>query len=115
MLSLRRGKMSTNLLVQVYLCTLYLNCNLIRGGPAPPENPLHSRSVIDSVLRSVDASAQGLITNALFLGDPDSFNSSLADCVWKRTNERASCPDPSIEIILYTNRTSDAPQKVCGD
>lgn len=58
-----------------------------------------------------DVSAQGLITQALFLGDPEGFNSSLADCVWKRTNDRASCPDPAIEIILYTN-SSRAPQKV---
>ena len=64
------------------------------------------------LLVSPDVSAQGLITNALFLGDPEGFNSSLADCVWKRTNERASCPDPDIEIILYTNSTSKSPKKV---
>lgn len=57
-----------------------------------------------------DVTAQGLISNALFLGDPENYNSSLADCVWKRMNERASCPDPDIEIILYTNHSQ--PQKV---
>lgn len=57
-------------------------------------------------------SAQGLITNALFLGDKDSFNTSLADCVWKRTNDRASCPDPDVQIILYTNDKTRSPQKV---
>lgn len=97
------------ILVQLYLCTLYLNCNLLKG--APTLLALTRVPCFNHHPHFPDVSAQGLITQALFLGDPEGFNSSLADCVWKRTNERASCPDPAIEIILYTN-SSRAPQKV---
>jgi hypothetical protein len=50
-----------------------------------------------------DSSAQRVITQALYLGNPDSFNSTREDCVWKHNNERDICPDPNISVILYTS------------
>ncbi|XP_062552201.1 phospholipase A1 VesT1.02-like [Armigeres subalbatus] len=47
------------------------------------------------------AQAQHLLTQALYLGDPASFNTTKDDCIWKRGEEY--CPDPDIKTILYTS------------
>uniref|UniRef100_A0A182TC75 Lipase domain-containing protein n=1 Tax=Anopheles maculatus TaxID=74869 RepID=A0A182TC75_9DIPT len=49
------------------------------------------------------AQAQHLLAQALYLGDPDSFNSTREDCVWKRGNGQDVCPDEDISIYLYTS------------
>lgn len=36
------------------------------------------------------------------MGTPDAFNTTRDDCKWKYGNERDSCPDPDIKIIMYT-------------
>ncbi|XP_041777422.1 phospholipase A1-like [Anopheles merus] len=49
------------------------------------------------------AQAQHLLAQALYLGDPDSFNTTREDCVWKRGNGQDVCPDEDISIYLYTS------------
>lgn len=51
----------------------------------------------------IDAQAQHLLAQALYLGDPDSFNTTREDCVWKRGNGQDVCPDEDISIYLYTS------------
>lgn len=46
--------------------------------------------------------AQGIIAQALFLGDQTQFNASRDDCIWKRGNERDECQDEDINVYLYT-------------
>lgn len=48
-------------------------------------------------------SQQGIVAQALFLGDASQFNSTRDDCLWKRGNERDTCPDKDIRMILYTS------------
>ncbi|EDS39333.1 conserved hypothetical protein [Culex quinquefasciatus] len=49
------------------------------------------------------AQAQHLLAQALYLGDPNSYNTSKEDCVWKRGNGEDRCPDADIRTILYTS------------
>ncbi len=49
-----------------------------------------------------DCNAQNFITNDLYFGIPEAFNTTSDDCKWKYGNERDSCPDPDINIIMYT-------------
>ncbi|XP_039442735.1 phospholipase A1 VesT1.02-like isoform X1 [Culex pipiens pallens] len=51
----------------------------------------------------IDAQAQHLLAQALYLGDPNSYNTSKEDCVWKRGNGEDRCPDADIRTILYTS------------
>lgn len=55
-----------------------------------------------NIIIDLDVHGQGIVAQALFLGDTNQFNSSRDDCLWKRGNERDSCPDEDINIILYT-------------
>lgn len=48
------------------------------------------------------AYAQGIVAQALFLGDQSMFNTTRDDCVWKRGYDRDHCPDPEITMTLYT-------------
>lgn len=50
-----------------------------------------------------DSNAQNIINQALFLGNPSVFNTTRDDCKWKYGNERDTCPDPDINVILYTS------------
>jgi hypothetical protein len=50
-----------------------------------------------------DTNAQNIINQALYLGSPTSFNTTRDDCKWKHGNERDICPDPDINVILYTS------------
>lgn len=49
-----------------------------------------------------DSNAQNIISQALYLGNPTAFNTTRDDCKWKYGNERDICPDPDINIIMYT-------------
>ncbi|CRL03996.1 CLUMA_CG017114, isoform A, partial [Clunio marinus] len=49
------------------------------------------------------SNAQNIISQALFLGNPSAFNTTRDDCKWKYGNERDICPDPDINVILYTS------------
>ncbi|XP_055596648.1 phospholipase A1 member A-like [Uranotaenia lowii] len=49
------------------------------------------------------AQAQHLLAQALYLGDPDTYNTTKEDCVWKRGHGADRCPDPDIRTILYTS------------
>lgn len=49
-----------------------------------------------------DSNAQNIINQALYLGNPNLFNTTRDDCKWKFGNERDICPDPDINIIMYT-------------
>lgn len=51
----------------------------------------------------LDSNAQKVINNALYLNAPNAFNSSKDDCKWKHANERDTCPDPDIAVIMYTS------------
>ncbi|XP_055541428.1 phospholipase A1 member A-like isoform X1 [Wyeomyia smithii] len=51
----------------------------------------------------IDVQAQHLLAQALYLGDPDAFNTTKEDCVWKREGADNLCPDPAIRIIMYTS------------
>ena len=51
----------------------------------------------------IDTRADNIIQQALYLGDPDLFNTTRDDCVWKRGNNMDKCPDPDIKIIMYTS------------
>lgn len=53
-------------------------------------------------LDALDANGQGVIVSALFLGEPNLFNTTRDDCYWKRGNERDRCPDKDIRMILFT-------------
>uniref|UniRef100_A0A182QP58 Lipase domain-containing protein n=1 Tax=Anopheles farauti TaxID=69004 RepID=A0A182QP58_9DIPT len=63
--------------------------------------------VLSSMLISggvmIYAQAQHLLAQALYLGDPDSYNTTRDDCVWKRGNGQDVCPDEDINILLYTS------------
>ncbi|KAJ6646181.1 Phospholipase A1 member A [Pseudolycoriella hygida] len=48
------------------------------------------------------ANGQGVFVSALFLGEPNLFNTTRDDCNWKRGNERDRCPDKDIRMILFT-------------
>jgi hypothetical protein len=50
-----------------------------------------------------DSNAQNIINQALYLGNPSVFNTTRDDCKWKHGNERDICPDPDINVILYTS------------
>lgn len=50
-----------------------------------------------------DSNAQNVINNALYLNAPNAFNSTKEDCKWKHGNERDICPDPDINVIMYTS------------
>ena len=52
-----------------------------------------------------DSNAQNIINQALYLGNPSVFNTTRDDCKWKYGNERDVCPDPDINVILYTGTT----------
>ncbi|XP_055683716.1 phospholipase A1 member A-like isoform X2 [Lutzomyia longipalpis] len=67
-------------LVKIYLCATVLQCEFLE-----------------------DTSAQGIIAQALFLGDPTMYNNTMENCIWKRGNDRDQCPDPDMNMILYTN------------
>ncbi|XP_055381689.1 uncharacterized protein LOC129612195 [Condylostylus longicornis] len=61
-----------------FYCILFLQCKMIYG--------------------------QGIIQQALYLGDTSNFNSTREDCVWKRGNDLYDkCPDPDINLYLYTS------------
>ncbi|XP_040172037.1 phospholipase A1-like isoform X1 [Anopheles arabiensis] len=72
------------LLVKIALCSM-----LVSGGVM--------------IYQFIDAQAQHLLAQALYLGDPDSFNTTREDCVWKRGNGQDVCPDEDISIYLYTS------------
>lgn len=44
---------------------------------------------------------QGIVGQALFLGDSSKFNTTRDDCVWKVGNDRDQCPDEDITMTLY--------------
>uniref|UniRef100_A0A1B0D5A6 Uncharacterized protein n=1 Tax=Phlebotomus papatasi TaxID=29031 RepID=A0A1B0D5A6_PHLPP len=67
-------------LVKIYFCTTLLQCEFLQ-----------------------DTSAQGIIAQALYLGDPNMYNNTMDSCIWKRGNDRDACPDPDITMILYTS------------
>ena len=52
---------------------------------------------------TLDISAQHILTQALYLGNPSDYNTTKEDCIWKHGNDRDVCPDPNINIILYTS------------
>lgn len=52
---------------------------------------------------SIVVMSQGPVAQALFLGDQTLFNTTRDDCVWKRGNDRDSCPDEDISMTLYTS------------
>lgn len=54
-------------------------------------------------LFTTDSSAQNIINQALYLGNPSVWNSTRDDCKWKFGNERDICPDPDINVILHTS------------
>lgn len=58
-------------------------------------------------------SQQGIVAQALFLGDSTQFNSTLDDCLWKRGSERDKCPDQDIRMILYTSFPHSIRSVVC--
>ncbi|XP_059617747.1 uncharacterized protein LOC132262483 [Phlebotomus argentipes] len=73
----RRRRM--DILLKLYFCTTLLQCEFLQ-----------------------DTSAQGIIAQALYLGDPNMYNNTMDSCIWKRGNDRDQCPDPDINMILYT-------------
>ncbi|XP_059618591.1 phospholipase A1 member A-like [Phlebotomus argentipes] len=68
-----------DILLKLYFCTTLLQCEFLQ-----------------------DTSAQGIIAQALYLGDPNMYNNTMDSCIWKRGNDRDQCPDPDINMILYT-------------
>ncbi|XP_052864484.1 uncharacterized protein LOC128271087 [Anopheles cruzii] len=78
------------------------------GQDTPGKMVLLLKVVLSSMLISggvmIYAQAQHLLAQALFLGDPDSYNNTREDCVWKRGNGQDQvCPDQDIQIFLYTS------------
>lgn len=54
--------------------------------------------------------SQGIIQQALYLGDASTYNTTRDDCVWKRGLDiYDKCPDPDINLYLYShiNETKD--------
>lgn len=75
-----------------------LNFSVLKYSPYIPKLiPLKKKLCIP------DTSAQGIITQAFYLGDPGSYNTTYSDCIWKKGNDRDQCPDPQITVKLYTS------------
>lgn len=55
---------------------------------------------------------QGIVGQALFLGDSTLFNTTRDDCIWKRGNERDQCPDEDITMTLYPANWTTSKSKV---
>lgn len=62
----------------------------------------HSLIFNGAISLHLDANGQGVFVSALFLGEPNLFNTTRDDCYWKRGNERDRCPDKDIRMILFT-------------
>lgn len=39
-------------------------------------------------------------------------NNTLDDCIWRRGNDKDSCPDPEVRVILYTGNGSTQTRQV---
>lgn len=39
-------------------------------------------------------------------------NNTLDDCIWRRGNDKDSCPDPEVRVILYTGSGSTQTRQV---
>lgn len=89
-------------LVKIYFCTTLLQCEFLQGEYS--KTFFSGKQEIQSIWEfAVDTSAQGIIAQALYLGDPNMYNNTMDSCIWKRGNDRDACPDPDITMILYTS------------
>lgn len=100
--------------MQFRICAAF-NCNFyFTSNPTPKSSfqvaPVLKNENFDSTSyhppsspSSSDSNAQNIINQALYLGSPSAFNSTKDDCKWKFGNERDICPDPDINVILYTS------------
>lgn len=44
------------------------------------------------------------IQTALYLGNPENFNTTYEDCIWKRLDEaKEKCDDEDVAIVMYTS------------